>query len=54
MKLFCARHRNAVRTGLVLGEEAALLPERFDDLVAIIDPALIDLNEAQVSPAWLA
>ena len=37
MKLFCARHRNAVRTGIVLGEEAALLPERFDDLVAIIE-----------------
>ncbi|HEX2553038.1 MAG TPA: fumarylacetoacetate hydrolase family protein [Microvirga sp.] len=45
MKLFCARHRNAVRTGIVLGEEAALLPERFDDLVAIIEGGKEALTE---------
>jgi 2-keto-4-pentenoate hydratase/2-oxohepta-3-ene-1,7-dioic acid hydratase in catechol pathway len=45
VKLFCARHRNAVRTGIVLGEEAALLPERFDDLVAIIEGGKEALTE---------
>jgi 2,4-diketo-3-deoxy-L-fuconate hydrolase len=47
LKLFCARHRNAVRTGLVLGEEAALLPERFDDLVTIIEGGAEALAEVR-------
>jgi len=47
VKLFCAKHRKAVRTGLVLGEEAVFLPERYDDLVAMIEGGADALAEVR-------
>lgn len=37
MKFVCAAYRNAIRVGVVSGEEVILLPESFSDLLKIIE-----------------
>jgi 2-keto-4-pentenoate hydratase/2-oxohepta-3-ene-1,7-dioic acid hydratase in catechol pathway len=49
MRWACAKVDGAVRLGLVEGEEAALLPPRYDDLVALIEaePAALSAAAAE-------
>lgn len=47
MKFVCALHRDAVRVGVISGEEVILLPARFDDLVKIIEGGSEALAEAK-------
>ncbi|MCK1396796.1 fumarylacetoacetate hydrolase family protein [Bradyrhizobium sp. 4] len=45
MKLFCARLRDTVRVGVLSGDEAVLLPQRFGDLLEIIEAGEEALEE---------